>query len=99
MLLGALPTIYVEEHSITLAPGDGLILYTDGLTEARCEEEMFGDGRLQALIAGLAQSSAEHLAQAILAGVTDFCGRTAQADDMTLVVVKRQHTLAAVSTP
>jgi len=99
MLLGALPTIYVEEHTITLAPGDGLILYTDGLTEARCEEEMFGDGRLQALIARLAQSSAEHLAQAILAGVTDFCGRTAQADDMTLVVVKRHPAAVAAGGP
>ena len=94
MLLGAVPQIYMEEETITLAPGDGLVLYTDGITEARCEDTFFGDKRLENVIAAAANASAEALTQAILAAVTEFCGSTPQMDDMTLVVVRRQSAAA-----
>jgi serine phosphatase RsbU (regulator of sigma subunit) len=90
MLLGALPDIYVEEETITLAPGDALILYTDGITEARSEQDMFGDTRLKAVIEANAQAPAVEIAQAIFEAVSRFAGNTPQADDMTLVVLKRQ---------
>jgi serine phosphatase RsbU (regulator of sigma subunit) len=90
MLLGALPDIYVEEETITLAPGDALILYTDGITEARSEEDMFGELRLQEVIEAAAQTPAVQIAQSIFQAVTRFAGSTPQADDMTLVALKRQ---------
>jgi phosphoserine phosphatase RsbU/P len=90
MLLGAFPDIHMEEKSITLAPGDALILYTDGITEARCEQDMFGATRLEEVIGATAHTAAGHLAQAILDAVAQFCGSTTQADDMTLVVLKRR---------
>lgn len=89
MLLGAFPGIHLEEKSINLAPGDAVILYTDGITEARHEKELYGDARLQTVIDAAAHVSARHLAQAILDDVAQFCGNNPQADDMTLVVLKR----------
>jgi serine phosphatase RsbU (regulator of sigma subunit) len=91
MLLGAFPAIHLEEKSIALTAGDMLILYTDGITEARREKELFGETRLEAVIAANTDASAGEMGQAILEAVTQFCGPTPQADDMTLVVVKRQE--------
>ncbi len=90
MVLGAFANVHLEEKSITLAPGDTLILYTDGITEARHEQELFDEARLEAVIAASAHASAAQLAQAILDAVAQFCGTSPQADDMTLVVVKRR---------
>lgn len=89
MLLGAFPGIHLEEKSITIAPGDAIILYTDGITEARREKELFGDTRLQEVVDATGHASATHLAQTILDAVAEFCGSAPQADDMTLVVLKR----------
>ncbi len=89
MLLGAFPAIHLEEYQITLAPGDNLILYTDGVTEARCEDELFDEDRLEAVIAGHATASASEMADAILQAVNQFIGSQPQSDDLTLVIIQR----------
>lgn len=90
MLLGAFPAVHVEEKTLALAPGDALILYTDGITEARRGQELFEEARLEAVIATHAQAPVGELSQAILTAVAQFSGDTPQADDMTLVIVKRR---------
>lgn len=89
MLLGAFPTIRVEENTITLAPGDTLILYTDGITEARRGPDLFDEAGLEAVIIAQAGATAQQLSQKVLEAVDQFSGDTPQSDDITLVILKR----------
>jgi serine phosphatase RsbU (regulator of sigma subunit) len=70
MVVGVAPNLQFSEQVLHLGPGDALVFYTDGVTEARAGRELFGDGRLTALIktcAGLtAQSMAERIERTVL---------------------------------
>ena len=91
-LLGAFGDISFSEEETMLAVGDVLILYTDGVSEARdAEERFFGEERLKAAIAAAGDCSAEEIVQTIVTAVNSFTGSVAQADDMTALVVKRVH--------
>ena len=88
--LGVMPGLdYREEHT-TLNPGDTMILYTDGVSEAmNAEGEEFGVERLQQLFAEQPPSSARAAIETILGGVSDFAGGTPQSDDVTCLVLRR----------
>ncbi|MCA9921326.1 MAG: SpoIIE family protein phosphatase [Anaerolineales bacterium] len=89
LLLGAFPDINPTQHEITLAPGDCLILFTDGVTEARTEDgTFFEDERFQNAIAASAHLHAEEIVAAVVTAVAQFTGSTPQSDDLTLVVAK-----------
>ena len=71
-----------------LAPGDTLVLYTDGVTEAENSDgEEFGERRLTDTLTSQIDLSASSLLQRVVATVQQFGGRE-QADDITLVVAK-----------
>lgn len=91
VILGAFPRIELHDCVVQLRPGDTLILYTDGVTEARNgARELFGDERLaQAAQAGALGGNAGHVARTILDAVTTFTAGAPQADDVTLVVIQR----------
>jgi serine phosphatase RsbU (regulator of sigma subunit) len=90
ILLGALDGIELEEREIHLEPGDLLVFYTDGISEAlNSEREFFGEERLEAVLAAAAGGSAQQVLQAIVDAVWDFAGNTAQSDDLTLFVARR----------
>jgi serine phosphatase RsbU (regulator of sigma subunit) len=89
--LGVLEEIRLSEAERTLAPGDLLVCYTDGVTEAIDEaQEEFGVERLRALIA----NHHGEPASAIVRAITDAVSRHGQGqppfDDVTLVVIKRE---------
>lgn len=70
----------------SLEPGDSLIFYTDGLTEAQAPDDAFyGEDRLEALLAG----PTEDLQTTILADVVAFGEGRPLADDLTLLILKR----------
>ncbi len=73
-----------------IAPGDLLIFYTDGLVEARNDQDQdYGDARLQRAVARAAGSrTAREVRDAILGDLSNFKGDQEQADDMTVVVVR-----------
>lgn len=74
-----------------LKPGDTLVLYSDGITEATSPEgEFFGLARLEAGLNEYGQASVEELSQHILDAVTRFTAGSYQADDMTLMVLRYQ---------
>lgn len=75
---------------LRVEPGDALILYTDGLVEARNKEEEYGVTRLRAKVRDLGDRPAAEIAAGIIASVEAFTGGQAQRDDVTLVVVKRR---------
>ncbi len=90
IVLGAFEEISLEEQRLDLAPGDALILYTDGVTEALNDEgEMFGDERLREVITATQGASADETIDAICGALAAFTGGAEPADDVTVVVVRR----------
>lgn len=82
-----------QSQLIALQPGAFLALYTDGVTEAADPgEQLFGETRLLAAMQSAANApaaSADSMAEAVLLSVDQFRGKTAQADDLTLVIIQR----------
>ena len=90
LALAVLSGVDFEEGEITLAPGDTLVLYTDGVTEAMdMKKEEFGMERLRAVFAGGAPQSAEAASEAVFAAVREFVGEAPQSDDITCLTLKR----------
>jgi sigma-B regulation protein RsbU (phosphoserine phosphatase) len=74
---------------LQFAPGDTLLLYTDGVTEAaNAEAALFGDARLMDLIRSGVGVAAEDLPQFVLQAVRNFEAGAAQADDITMVALR-----------
>ena len=81
---------HIREWEGELMPGDWLVFYTDGITEAMNERrEQFGEDTLAALVDQAKVSQAEGLRRRILRKIRCFAGTAAQHDDITLVVVHR----------
>ena len=97
LVLGFLPNQTYMQQITTLQPGDILVLYTDGITEARVPEEekvigekLFGEDRLVQVIKDSVSLSAREIQSAILQAVSNHTKNTPQGDDITLVVIKRR---------
>lgn len=89
LVLGIFEGTTYNERFIDLAPGDLLVLYTDGLVEAESEaREMFGRERLEQFARAQAHLSAHDLCQAIYAEMRRFTGEGTLRDDTTIVVMK-----------
>jgi serine phosphatase RsbU (regulator of sigma subunit)/putative methionine-R-sulfoxide reductase with GAF domain len=89
--LGVQDRAEYRDHVVTLAPGDCLILYTDGITDALSPTgEMFGLERVRALLNAARCESAGSLLQAIDAAVSAFSADTPPADDLTMAVLHRK---------
>jgi len=83
--LGSFDRDYVDAH-VTLAPGHGLVLYTDGVIEARRSGELFGEGRLLATVARLCDGGPQELAEGLRAAVIAFAGRL--NDDLEVLALR-----------
>jgi sigma-B regulation protein RsbU (phosphoserine phosphatase) len=89
IILGISDNSIYEEDTVQLKPGDLILLYTDGITEATNEkEEMFEEERLLKLLKDNQEISAQNLSQKIVDDVLSFQGTQPQGDDITLVLVK-----------
>ena len=87
VVLGVFPESAYQEQSVTLAAGDRLILYTDGITEAMSGEgEEYGEDRLVAIARRHRDASTQSLNDALFSDVLAFAGDTLQ-DDATLITV------------
>jgi serine phosphatase RsbU (regulator of sigma subunit)/anti-sigma regulatory factor (Ser/Thr protein kinase) len=95
MPLGLMPGMSYEEREAQLAPGDTVLLHSDGIVEAHDpQREMFGFPRLMATIADGPGGAA--LMDRVLADVEAFSGAgTEQEDDITMVTLQRSPLLAA----
>jgi serine phosphatase RsbU (regulator of sigma subunit) len=88
--LGILGTASYRETTSRLEPGDLLLLYTDGLTEAENpDEEEFGIGRVEHVISELREPSAESACHRLLRAVDEHADGKPLQDDATLLVVER----------
>jgi serine phosphatase RsbU (regulator of sigma subunit) len=90
-LLGAFDPLDIAETELDLRPGDTLLLYTDGVTDAQAPTgERFGKQRLVETIEGQRGGSAHDLVAAIRDAVAAFRATAPSADDVTIVAVGRQ---------
>ena len=90
LALAAMDGLRYRSQSLKLAPGDGLLLYTDGVTEAiDCTGVQYGEERLQRTMRNLLGAhDAEALIDGVLKDVTAFAAGAEQSDDITLFAFK-----------
>jgi sigma-B regulation protein RsbU (phosphoserine phosphatase) len=87
--LGFEPGLEFERTDLMLQPGDALVLYSDGVTEAfNPQEELYGDGRLLADSAGFGGESAPTITSSLLQKVRAFAGTAPQSDDIAIMTLK-----------
>ncbi len=80
---------YIEVGNIQYQPGDVLLLYTDGIIEAKNNSgEEYGYDRLAEFMASRGNMPAEDIREALIENIFDFCGEVAIDDDYTALVVK-----------
>ena len=90
-VLGVVPGFPYQRGSVEFRPGQTLLVYSDGFSEAmnpRFEE--FSDERLRDSAAARTELSPERMLETLLQEVNEFCGDAPQADDMTIMAVQRR---------
>ena len=89
MALAVMDGLEFKEGSLTLAPGDGLFLYTDGITEASAPgDELYGDARLMAALREIGTLPVREIPARMVALIKEFEAGGAQADDITCLMAR-----------
>lgn len=85
--VGVMPEMVFSEQEEDLAPGTGIFLYTDGLTEAENHaKELFGEDRMMAILR--ADTPSRKLIDAMATAVHSFAGGAEQSDDLTMLYIR-----------
>ena len=89
MAVGVMPGLPYNEDAVTLAPGDTMFLYTDGITEAmNVEDEEFTEARLEAVLANGHDLPVDIVLTNVTSAVVEFVGEAEQSDDITCIVLR-----------
>ena len=89
IVLGAFDDIHYRAKRAALRPGDGVFLYTDGVTEAMdAEGNLFSDPRLQAVLAQHGRASSEAITRAVVDEVQRYSASVPQSDDITPMAIR-----------
>ncbi len=100
IVLGITENPEIAEATVTLEPGDALVLYTDGVTDALDKSENeFGEQRLIDCLRDIAPSRADRVVQQVNHRVSAFSSGAEQFDDFTLLAVTRQAAMATDQGP
>jgi CheY-like chemotaxis protein len=92
MALGVTETARWKQKTVRFAPGDYLILYTDGITEAQNQNgQYFGDNHLIDVVLGQVGKTPREMQMAILDEVNGFMGSTPRQDDIAMVIIRRKE--------
>jgi sigma-B regulation protein RsbU (phosphoserine phosphatase) len=87
-MLGAFPGSAYDHATLRLQPGDTLVLFTDGVSEAVGPlEELYGDERLLGCLEGLCRGPCNEFVRGVLADVQTFAAGTPAADDTTILTI------------
>lgn len=87
--LGVIDDVSLAPETLRMEPGDLLVLYTDGVTEAFNErEEYFGEKRLMEFIARHRDLPVQEIMGGLIAEIREFCGTAPQSDDITLIIIR-----------
>ena len=88
--LGALPNIHLPEKQTVLNPGDCLVLYTDGVTEAfNSQGVMYGEDRLEHVLSTVIGKSATSVIESINKDLAEFRSDAPLSDDTTILAISR----------
>lgn len=94
MALGVVDDAEWRAASHAVGPGDGVFIFTDGVTEAAgTDSGFFGTARLADVLAAQRASSAEKMVDAVVAAVRDYVGEAPAADDITCVALAREDSI------
>ena len=97
--VGLVPEAEYTAVCLKLEPGDTLVLFSDGVTEAADpDEQLFGTTRLKELLTGQLECPLEQLQKCVLEAVENFSRGAHQADDLTLLIVRYRATAASATT-
>jgi sigma-B regulation protein RsbU (phosphoserine phosphatase) len=97
--VGLVPEAEYTAVCLKLEPGDTLVLFSDGVTEAMDPaEQLFGVPRLRDVLTGHMQTPLEELQQIVLQSVENFAHGASQADDLTLLLVRYRATANTTDT-
>jgi sigma-B regulation protein RsbU (phosphoserine phosphatase) len=89
LVLGLFEESIWQEETLTLSPGDVIVAFSDGVSEALNEAgDEYTDDRLLASVEAHRGRSPQELLDGLLADVRQFCGRATPSDDVTIVVVR-----------
>jgi serine phosphatase RsbU (regulator of sigma subunit) len=95
--VGLVPEAEYPATRIDLQPGDTLVLFSDGVTEAmNPSEELFGVARLREVLSGQMETPLDQIQKCVLESVENFSRGASQADDLTLLLV-RYRAAAAIA--
>jgi len=90
MILGVSADATYPTGRLALAPGEGMYVFTDGVTEANnASEELFGEDRLEAILRNAGQSTSAEIMKSVADGVRDFVGKALPFDDITMLAIRR----------
>jgi phosphoserine phosphatase RsbU/P len=97
--VGLVPEAEYTAVGVQLEPGDTMVLFSDGVTEAMDpEEELFGVPRLKGVLTGQMNCPLEDIQSLVLQAVENFTRGASQADDVTLLLVRYRSALATGDT-
>lgn len=89
-IIGAFDNLEYKEATLQLAPGDTLVMFTDGVTEAMDSGyNEFGAARLDGILTSMTDKGCREIVEAVKTGIKDFVGEAQQSDDITMLVFKR----------
>lgn len=89
MIVGLLDGASYQTASHTIAPGEGLFVFTDGVTEAMDRnQDFFTEEKLEGLLAQHGALPVDQLVQQVMASVEQFAAGTAQSDDITVMAMR-----------
>ncbi len=89
MAVGVMPGLPYDEDAVTLAPGDTMFLYTDGITEAmNTDHEEFTEARLETVLADGHDLPVDAVIANVTGAVVNFVGDAEQSDDITCIVLR-----------
>ena len=87
--LGIMPKTAYKEQSLSLDKGDFLVVYSDGVTEARNEQgDFYGEKRWFQLLQKSRNLSAQSLGEKLLSEIQTFVGEARPSDDLSLILMK-----------
>jgi sigma-B regulation protein RsbU (phosphoserine phosphatase) len=97
--VGLVPEAEYTAVCLKLEPGDTLVLFSDGVTEAMDpDDQLYGVPRLKQVLTGLAECPLEEIQKCVLESVENFARGAHQADDLTLLVVRYRAAAASATT-
>jgi len=89
LMIGAFDFATWTEGVVELSPGDVLVIFSDGVTEAERDSDQYGDERMEKLVVGARGKAPQEIVDDLMENISGFVGDASQSDDLTLLVIKR----------